>query len=76
MNKELQEYYENRFSMFSESGWKQLIEDVDKMIESIDTLSGIEDEKKLHFRKGELSILNWIKGLESVSIEAFNELSK
>jgi hypothetical protein len=29
----LQKYYEERFSMMSTQGWKELMEDVDKMIE-------------------------------------------
>jgi hypothetical protein len=28
---ELQKYYEERFSMFSQQGWLDLIEDIDKM---------------------------------------------
>jgi hypothetical protein len=74
MNKELEEYYQARFSMFSEIGWKQLIEDVELMIVNTNTLDGIDDEKKLHFRKGELSILNWLKNLENVSNNAYQEL--
>jgi hypothetical protein len=31
MNRELQDYYEERFSMCSSQGWKQLIEDVQLM---------------------------------------------
>jgi hypothetical protein len=35
MNKELQDYYESRFEMMSTKGWKDLVEDVDKIIVSL-----------------------------------------
>ena len=76
MDKQLEDYYKARFEMFSEQGWRDLIEDIDSMIKSTDTLSGIDDEKKLNFRKGELSILNWLKGLEAMSEAAFKELKE
>jgi hypothetical protein len=28
MNRELQDYYENRFAMMSTQGWKDLVEDI------------------------------------------------
>ena len=56
MTPELQKYYEERFSMFSQQGWLDLIEDVDKMLESLNNISTIEDVNALQFRKGELSI--------------------
>lgn len=74
MDKQLQDYYEARLSMFSERGWKDLIEDVVKIQQTVDTISGIPDAKTLHFKQGELSILNWLLNLEEVSNEAYNEL--
>lgn len=74
MDKQLQDYYEARLSMFSERGWKDLIEDVVKIQQTVNTISGIPDAKTLHFKQGELSILNWLLNLEEVSNEAYNEL--
>jgi crotonobetainyl-CoA:carnitine CoA-transferase CaiB-like acyl-CoA transferase len=76
MNPELQKYYEERFSMMSTQGWMDLMEDVDKMIEPLNNISTIADEKSLQFRKGELSILIWLKNLKQVSERAFEDLNE
>ena len=76
MNPELQKYYEERFSMMSTQGWMELMEDVDKMIEPLNNISTIADEKSLQFRKGELSILIWLKNLKQVSERAFEDLNE
>ena len=55
MTPELQKYYESRFEMMGNQGWKDLIIDIDNMIESLNNISVIPDEKTLMFRKGELS---------------------
>jgi hypothetical protein len=76
MNQELQKYYEERFSMMSTQGWTELMEDVDKMIEPLNNVLTIVDEKGLQFRKGELSILIWLKNLKQVSERAFEDLNE
>ena len=76
MSPELQKYYEERFSMMSTQGWIDLMEDVDKMIEPLNNISTIADEKSLQFRKGELSILIWLKNLKQVSERAFEDLNE
>jgi hypothetical protein len=76
MNQELQKYYEDRFSMMATDGWKELIIDIDNMIESLNNISVIPDEKTLMFRKGELSILTWLKTLKEVSEKAYEELNE
>jgi len=74
MNKELQQYYENRFGMMATQGWADLIEDIELMMKSTNTISGIETIEQLHFRKGELSIMNWIKTLRESSSEVYEQL--
>jgi hypothetical protein len=76
MNKELQTYYEERFSMMATKGWSQLLEDIDIMIEPLNNISTIEDERSLQFRKGELSILTWLKNLKEVSEGAYEDLNE
>ena len=76
MNPELQKYYESRFEMMGNQGWKDLIIDIDNMIESLNNISVIPDEKTLMFRKGELSILTWLKTLKEVSERAYEELNE
>jgi len=76
MSPELQKYYEERFTMMSTQGWVDLMEDIDKMIEPLNNISTIADEKSLQFRKGELSILIWLKNLKQVSERAFEDLNE
>ena len=76
MNRELQNYYENRFTMMATQGWKDLVEDIQVMIDATDRLGGVETEQQLHFKKGELSIMNWIKTLKESSTEVYEQLSE
>ena len=76
MSPELQKYYESRFSMMGSDGWKDLMEDIDTMISSLNNISVIEGEKDLKFKQGELSILNWLKTLQEVSKRAYEELDE
>lgn len=76
MTPELQKYYESRFEMMGMDGWKDLTIDIDKMIESLNNISVIPDEKTLQFRRGELSILTWLKTLKEVSERAYEELNE
>jgi hypothetical protein len=76
MTPDLQKYYESRFEMMGNQGWKDLMIDIDNMIESLNNISVIPDEKTLMFRKGELSILTWLKTLKEVSEQAYEELNE
>ena len=73
---DLQKYYEARFDTMATGGWKDLMEDVDTMINSLNNISTIPDEKSLQFKKGELSILTWLKTLKQVSTQAYEELNE
>jgi hypothetical protein len=76
MTPELQKYYEDRFDLFSRQGWNDLMEDVDVMLEAMNNVSTIVDEKSLQFRKGEISILTWLKTLKGVSERAYEDLNE
>ena len=76
MNPELQKYYEDRFDLFSRPGWADLMEDVDTMLIPLNDVSTIRDEKHLQFRKGEISILIWLKTLKGVSERAYEDLNE
>ena len=60
--------------MFSQQGWLDLMEDVDKMLDSLNNISTIEDGNALQFRKGELSILLWVRNLKQISERAYEDL--
>jgi hypothetical protein len=76
MNKELQTYYEERFSMMATVGWRDLMEDVERMIEPLNNIATITDERSLQYRKGELSILTWLQNLKQVSERAYEDLNE
>lgn len=74
IDKQLEKYYEARLSMFASQGWKDLMEDVEGIIESTDKVSTTIDEKQLFVRKGELLNLLWLKNLEQESKAAYQQL--
>jgi hypothetical protein len=76
MSPELQRYYEDRFDLFVHPGWIDLMEDIDNMLSAMNNISTIHDEKSLQFRKGEVSILTWLKTLKKVSEDAYEDLNE
>jgi len=76
MTPELQKYYEDRFSMMATQGWRDLLEDIDNMVNALNNISVVQDEKDLMYKKGELSILTWLKTLKEVSERAYEELNE
>ena len=75
MKPELQKYYEARFDMMASQGWKDLIEDIQRMATAYDKVERIKEVEDLYFTKGQLDILNWIINLQETSSEAYKELS-
>lgn len=74
MTPELQRYYEDRLSMTGSKAWADLMDDVKNMLDATNTLDAVTDEKTLHFKKGEVSIMRWMLSLKSISEEAYQEL--
>jgi hypothetical protein len=74
MDKELQRYYEDRFALMSSQAWKDLIDDVKEMKEAINQVGNITSTEDLWFKKGEISIMDWLLSLENVSKEAYDVL--
>lgn len=74
IDKDLEKYYEDRFSMMVTTGWKDLIEDVEKLQLQYSKVETISDSETLHKRKGQLDIINWILTLKQVSEETYKEL--
>ncbi len=75
MDKELQAYYEARFDMMTSKGWKDLLEDLQKVAEvsrDLDRCTSVED---LYYAKGQLDILNFILKLKQSSEDAYEELT-
>ncbi len=75
MDKELQEYYEARFDMMSTKGYKDLLADVERMIEERNNLMATTSLEDLNFRKGQLDVLHWLRTLKKLSEEAWEQLN-
>lgn len=73
-DKQLQSYYENRFSMMATEGWKELMEDAQEMFNSLNHVLSIQNDADLHLKKGQLDILTWLLNLKSVSEQAYASL--
>lgn len=71
---ELDKYYMERFSMTSTQGWKDLVEDVQKIRDSVNQIGGIESEQQLWFKKGELRMIDWLLNLKKTSEEVYDSL--
>ena len=76
MDKALQVYYENRLEMMTTPAWKDLIEDIEAMISATNDITSVQDEKTLHYRRGELSMMRWVLNLESISEATYQDLLK
>ena len=74
IDKELQTYYENRFELFSTAGWQDLMEDAQKLFDSLNQVLPIQTESDLHLKRGQLDILNWILSLKNVSEQSYEQL--
>jgi hypothetical protein len=71
---ELQKYYEEQFSMFATAGWKDLLEDLKVLEDSVNTLSTVDNEQTLFFRKGQLDILELLFQRKAMCEKAYEDL--
>lgn len=74
MDEKLRKYYENRMNMCSSDAWRDLLEDIEAMLVSTNSLDGVNNEATLNFKKGEISIMRWIISLKEISERAYSEL--
>jgi hypothetical protein len=76
MDKELTRFYEDAFNMMSTQGWKDLMEDIERVKNSYDKLSAVTETHPLDFRRGQLDILNWLYGLRGSYEKTYEELTQ
>jgi len=76
MDTALQKYYEDRFEMMGSQGWKDLMMDVQDMVNSTNNLDGVDKLETLHFRKGEISIMKWLLNLSNISEDAYRSINE
>lgn len=74
LDRELQEYYEQRFGMMSSKGWTDFIEDTQAIKDTI-TIDNLKTADELWFAKGQLDILNWVLNIKKASEQAYDELT-
>jgi len=74
MDKELQVYYEETFSMLSTKGWVMLVEDFQKLKSNLNDLSTVADAQQLFYRQGQLDILNLVLQRKEMCEKVYEEL--
>lgn len=74
MDKEIQQYYEDRFSTMTTQGWKDFIDDTKTLFDVYNQVNTIETFEDFHKRKGQIDILQWILTLQQVSENSYKEL--
>ena len=76
MDKQLEKYYEERFSTMTTVGWRDFIEDTTNIFNAVNKVAPIQTEQDLFFRKGQLDILQWVISLKESSEQAYEALQK
>jgi hypothetical protein len=74
MDKELEQYYLETFSMMATKGWSLLMEDFQALKASLNDLSTVTDTQSLYFRQGQLDILNLVLQRKEICEKAYEEL--
>ena len=74
MERELQDYYENRFSTMATKGWEDFIEDTQNLYDAYNKINTADSFEEFHKRKGQIDILQWILSLKGASEQAYEEL--
>ena len=73
MTQDEERYFEAYFDLFSSQGWKQFIEDMDGLDDTINDLASINDADNFFLRKGQLQIVRRILGFESAIKNAYQD---
>lgn len=74
MDEKLQKYYDSRFSMMATEGWKDLMEDAEKMFAALNQVLPIQNEIDLQLKRGQLDILQWLLTLRDSSTQTYEQL--
>jgi hypothetical protein len=74
MDRELQDYFENRFTTMASPGWKDFIEDTQALYDVYEQVNTVNSVEELYKRKGQLDILQWVLNLKNVSEQTYKEL--
>ena len=75
MAPELEKYYTEQFSMMSTQGWEDLIEDFKGIEKNLSNVRTVADDHSLHYRLGQLDILDLILKRKETCEQVYEELS-
>lgn len=74
MAPDLEKYYDNQFSMMATEGWKDMIEDFKELEKNLSNVRTVADDHTLHFRLGQLDILDLILKRKDTCEKVYEEL--
>jgi len=75
LTKELQEYYEELFSMFATKGWEFLAEDMKRVLDQVTSIDASNNEQELFVNKGRTDILRWVLGFKEMATKSYEDLT-
>ena len=74
MSKEDIQFLEDRLSMMETEGWRDLIQDLENLENSVRNIDTMTSEQDLWHAKGQLHIINFLLSLHTVTNLALEEL--
>ena len=74
MEQSLQKYYESSFETFASEGWQFLMEDLEKLKQQVENIRTVEDAQTLHYRQGQLDILDLMLNRKKTCEEVYEQL--
>jgi len=74
MDRELEHYYTETFSMMSTQGWSFLLEDLEKLKQELENIRTVKDAQSLSYRQGQLDILDLILNRKKTCEEVYEQL--
>jgi hypothetical protein len=75
MDEKLKQHYESMFAMFATDAWSDWMVDVNKMFDANNHVLPIQNEQELHFKRGQLDVLQWLRSLKSSYEASYAELT-
>lgn len=74
MDRELQQYYDNRFTLCASIGWEQLVEDLLQSRNELAKIENINSQEELWKNKGKVEVLDYILNLKEISEKVYQEI--
>lgn len=67
-------FLEARLNLCSMDEWRELVDELDSLAESIDSVASIDNEKDLFYIRGQLSVLSMLINMEETTRMALEQL--